>query len=592
MDRANVGPRRRRGRSALFVVTALVLAAACAAEPASVAAPATTKPTPTTKPRPAPTTKPKPTTTPSKPSATTKPPAKPTPTTRPAPPTTVPFAMADTTHAIATSTYDLGYAVLAGIAGSPSTHWWGVVSQPTDGPGPFPVAIVLHGAHSYCDVPGDVRSWPCPGGTEVANQQGLAYLTDALAKRGFVAIAPGINDEFAIANDNGTRPFGAIAGAEVDRLLKAVAAGTPSVGIKPATVDLSHIALLGHSRGAALAAVLGRRGATPSISRAVSGLVLIAPSADSVDPALLADLPTAVIIGSCDGDTGVDGGRFVTPSLDVVRRANPVALVMLDRATHDATNDRLDPEAVPPGRPGCGATERLDPALQRQTLTSLVPELARTTLGATATGAGAAAFNRLRADDQLAPGIRLVHVDPTAQRTSLLPKLGQPVPTAGFTPQWCPGGRYSPFRAPGTEPCHRLELEDLVGWPSGLELTWNNPGAALSVPIPAATVATGSTLVLRVLVDPADTRVGAGPVALRLVARSATAEVWSKDMTLAVTPVATFDTGAYVARRGALLWSEVRVPFDRAASSLTLTTASPNAGSLLLVSLEAVAAPR
>ena len=43
---------------------------------------------------------------------------------------------------------------------------------------------------------GDERSWPCPPGAEVANQQGLGYLTAALAARGFVAVAPGINDEF------------------------------------------------------------------------------------------------------------------------------------------------------------------------------------------------------------------------------------------------------------------------------------------------------------------------------------------------------------------------------------------------------------
>ena len=548
-------------------------AAACGAGSGS-AAPATTTSVPTTK------------------RTATAAPATTPATTTPATTTRPPFTMADTRHAITTAIYDLGSAPLVGVAGSPSTRWWGVVSSPSDGPGPYPLAIVLHGAHAFCKVNGNERAWPCPPGTEVPNHEGLAYLTDALAARGFVAIAPGINDEFAIANDNGTRAFGAVAAAEVDRDLKALAAGSGSLGVRATEVDLTHIVMVGHSRGAALVAVLGRPTGNPKVSRVVSGLVLLAPSADSVDPTLLADVPTAVVIGTCDGDTGVDGGRFVTPSLDVKRRSKPVALIMLDRATHNATNDRLSPESVPPSRPGCAATDRLDPVIQRRTLAELVPDFARATLGATADGSGAQAFNRLRADDQLEAGIRIVHIDPTALRASLLPKLGLPVPTAGFTPQWCPGGRYAPYRAPGTEPCHRLELEDLVGWPSGLELTWNSPGAALTLPVPASLVGSGSELVMRVLVDPADTRVGVGPVTLQLVARSGTTTSWIKDVSLVVTPVGTVDTGAYIARRGALLWSERRFPFAQAATSITITATSPNAGSLLLVSLEVVSAPR
>ena len=312
----------------------------------------------------------------------------------------------------------------------------------------------------------------------------------------------------ALHNDDGTRAFGVLAAAEVDRDLRALTTGSPSLGVTPGEIDFGHIVLLGHSRGAALAAILGRRTGAPRLSRPVSGLVQLAPSVGSVDSTLLADLPAAVVIGTCDGDTGVDGGRFVAPSLDRARRTTPVGLVMIDHATHDATNDRLALEAPPPGRPGCGATQRLEPVAQRQLLMALVPEVARATLGATSSGASATIFDRLRADDQVQPGVRIVHVDPTTVRTSLLPKLGQLVPTAGFTPQWCPGGRYAPFRAPGTEPCHRLELEDLVGWPSGLELTWFNPSAALTVPVPAsASPEAESRALFGVPVDLADRRV-------------------------------------------------------------------------------------
>lgn len=93
------------------------------------------------------------------------------PTTRPtrarpaiAAPANVPppaFVKADTTHAVSNGTFDLGTVALTATAGSPATRWRldgdsmaGVVSMPSDEPGPFPLAIVLHGAHAFCDVAG------------------------------------------------------------------------------------------------------------------------------------------------------------------------------------------------------------------------------------------------------------------------------------------------------------------------------------------------------------------------------------------------------------------------------------------------------
>ncbi len=490
-------------------------------------------------------------------------------------------------HAIRTIVYDAGMQQLPGAAGT--RRWWGVVSAPSDGLGPFPVAVVLHGAHSFCSGASGTRAWPCPEGTEIPNHEGLAYLTDALARRGFVAIAPGLNAEYALDREGGVP--GTITAAIVERDLRALQTGQPAFGINPSMVDPSRLVLVGHSRGGSIAAVLARPDSTLSAAYPTRGVVLLAPSPDTVEPDRLADVAAVVVVGTCDGDTGVTAANFATAAL-VAKRQTPVGLVIMDGATHNAINDRLAPEEVLDGRPGCGDGDRLTPSAQRELLAASVPELARRVLGSPAAGIGAAVFDPMRADDTGSPRISVVHIDPSSARRSLLPDLTSPgagdALSKGLATTWCPAGTYSSYSRPGTERCHRVELDDLVGTPAALAMSWDQPGASLTAP--GGVEAPGAILVVRAFADPIDERMGPGPVILQLSGRRPDASIWTAQITV---PVAALGAPfpPFGARRGAVLWTEQRLALDTPLTAVTVTVMSPAQGSLQLVSLEAVRLP-
>ena len=491
-------------------------------------------------------------------------------------------------HAIQTVVYDAGMQQLPD-ATADTRRWWGVVSAPSDGPGPFPVAVVLHGAHSFCSGASGTRAWPCPDGTEIPNHEGLAYLTDALARRGFVAIAPGLNAEYALDRDG--RAPGTITAAIVERDLRALQTGQPAFGINPSIVDTSRLVLVGHSRGGSIAAVLARPDSVLSASYPTRGVVLLAPSPDTVGPDRLADVAAVVVVGTCDGDTGVTSARFATDAL-MANRRTPVGLVLMDGATHNAINDRLAPEDLLSGRPGCGDGDRLTPSAQRELLAASVPELARRVLGAPAAGIGATIFEPMRAEDTGSPRMSVVHIDPSSARMSLLPDLTLPGAgdrlSTGFATTWCPAGNYSSYSRPGTERCHRVELDDLVGTPAALAMTWEQPGASLTAPV--GVDAPGAVLVVRAFTDPIDERMGPGPVMLQLSGRRPDASIWTAQITV---PVAALGVPfpPFGARRGAVLWTEQRLPLDTPLTAVTLTVMSPAQGSIQLVSLETVRLP-
>ena len=64
----------------------------------------------------------------------------------------------------------------------------------------LPIAVIIHGSHDIgCPSPdGYTSQWPCPG-QEIPNYQGFAYLLEALAARGYVAISINANPAFVSA---------------------------------------------------------------------------------------------------------------------------------------------------------------------------------------------------------------------------------------------------------------------------------------------------------------------------------------------------------------------------------------------------------
>ena len=490
-------------------------------------------------------------------------------------------------HLIRTTFFDSGMRPLTVGATTTSVRSWGVVSAPTDGGGPFPLVIVLHGAHTFCSS-GRARDWPCADGTELPNHDGFSWLSEALARQGVVAVAIGMNAEFAQPADE----FGVVTASLVERdVIGPLSASGKRFAswLDPATVDLSGVILIGHSRGGAVAAVLGGGDSGRRLSVPVVASVLIAPTSDTVSPGLLADVPTAVVIGSCDGDSGVDGGEFLTAAIPRVR-LTPIALFLLRGATHNAVNERLRPEPPDRANPDCADDVRLGEDAQRSKLAELVPRALRALTDYAAQALPGSLLDVKRADDRIAPGIRLVQLDPTLRRRSLLdPSAPWPSPgarTSGLGVVGCPAGMSSPFLAPGTEACHRVELSELVGRPASLHLDWTAVGGTLRLShrrLPA-----GAVLVVRAFADPFAVAPGTDITATVMGSDPGQAQPpWFAQIRIPAALIGEPIAEAGL-RRGAVLWSERRIVLPAATSATTLTITGPASGALDVVGIEAV----
>ena len=75
----------------------------------------------------------------------------------------------------------------------------GLIAAPSEGDGPFPVVVIIHGTHPGCpEVEMGVDRWPCDPEVEQRNYSGFAYLASALAGQGYVVLAPNFNAEHSL----------------------------------------------------------------------------------------------------------------------------------------------------------------------------------------------------------------------------------------------------------------------------------------------------------------------------------------------------------------------------------------------------------
>jgi predicted dienelactone hydrolase len=136
----------------------------------------------------------------------------------------------------------------------------GLIAAPSQGDGPFPVVVIIHGTHPGCpeDEMG-VDRWPCDPEVERRNYSGFAYLASALAEQGYVVLVPNTNAEHTFGFGEPT------AGERLTQLLdlhlqavgEATAGGANDFGVALAgRADLSRLALFGHSRGGEAALAL------------------------------------------------------------------------------------------------------------------------------------------------------------------------------------------------------------------------------------------------------------------------------------------------------------------------------------------------
>ena len=472
---------------------------------------------------------------------------------------------------IASSTWDSGRIELTD--GAP-TEDWGVAAAPTSG-GPYPVVIVLHGNHPTCPTDiGEGRSWPCPPGTEFANHEGLRYLVDALAERGFVAIAPGINVQYTLGAGE---PLSAVRTAEIAaHALAALKAG--QLDIDPGLIDSERLVMIGHSVGGQDAALIAA--GDTSFHEPVDGLIMLQPALNDQRALPLANVPSVVVVSECDGDTGVVGGRYVTEAL-LTGREHPAAVVVLEGANHNFTNTLLAPDRFPVLAPRCDTDQALESTTQQTLLADVVPELAHAVL-ADGQGTGWAGALMTTPSPAAPDGIQ-IGVVPSDEPIASLPGPGPVTPAIdlnAMTATFCPAGYYTPFMKPGTEVCHRPELPLFVGLPQTIALSWNASAASITLPLDAPA---GHTIILRVVPDVADPNLTGETLQLRL----STPEGDETEIAVPIPDHVREEIPPFTLTHALVMWSTVELPAPNGASAITIEVRSPTRGSIQLLSLGA-----
>ncbi len=246
-----------------------------------------------------------------------------------------------------------------------------VVVAPTGARGPRPLALFLHGRHFTCYKGHDISgAWPCPAGTRpVPSHRGYLRDQKLLASQGYVTVsisANGINGQDGDVEDGGAQ-----ARSSLVRLHLARWAGwaahpetAPAVVREAPRADLSHVLLVGHSRGgegvnrAALDSLYpppaAQDGYHGPVRWTIRGLVLIGPTVFGQNP--VPDVPSATILPGCDGDVSdLEGEVYVDGTRAVSRGTALHSAVYVIGANHNFFNSEWTPgQATAPAQDDFG----------------------------------------------------------------------------------------------------------------------------------------------------------------------------------------------------------------------------------------------
>jgi dienelactone hydrolase len=251
----------------------------------------------------------------------------------------------------------------------------GAIGVP-DTPGPHPLVAVLHGRNETgCPFgPFDSPTWPCFA-RENRYDIGLRHVVRSLAERGIVAVAPSLGGAFTAGwgEPNDADRWPRIVNRTLGQVAREAAEGGGRFGVPlQGRVNLGRIGLLGHSLSGHHSVRAARRRADndslADIARGrgpIRALFLLTPVAQG---AVLPDLPTAIVLASCDGDTGPMGRAYLRQARRQEDRTRPVVLARLDGANHNYFNRKLaqlGADDAPTGTRRCRRPRRL-PARAQQ----------------------------------------------------------------------------------------------------------------------------------------------------------------------------------------------------------------------------------
>jgi dienelactone hydrolase len=276
--------------------------------------------------------------------------------------------------------YDLGRVRLRtpGPKGPIPVRLRGAIGAPVTA-GPHPIVLLLH-ARSDPGCPLgqlDSDTWPCFA-RENRYDIGLRHVVRALAERGIVAVAPSLGGAFTSGwgEPNDADRWPRIVNRTLGQVAREAAAGGGRFGVPlQGRVNLRRIGLLGHSlSGHHVVRGARRRAGNDSpadIARGrgpIDALFLLTPVAQG---AVLPDLPTAIVLASCDGDTGPMGRAYLRQARRQEDRTRPVVLARLEGANHNYFNRRLaqlGADDAPTDRRRCRRPQRLTAGAQQRWL--------------------------------------------------------------------------------------------------------------------------------------------------------------------------------------------------------------------------------
>jgi dienelactone hydrolase len=254
----------------------------------------------------------------------------------------------------------------------------GAIGAPLS-PGPHPLVVVLHGRNETgCpEGPLDTATWPCFA-RENRYDIGLRHVVRSLAERGMVAVAPSLGGAFTAGwgEPNDPDRWPRIVNRTIGQIAREADEGGGRFGVPlQGRVNLRRIGFLGHSLSGHHSVRAARRRAgnnSPAdIARGrgpIRSLFLLTPVAQG---AVLPDLPAAIVLASCDGDTGPMGRAYLQQARRQSGRTRPVVLARLEGANHNYFNRKLaqlGADDAPTGTRRCRRPHRLPARAQQRWL--------------------------------------------------------------------------------------------------------------------------------------------------------------------------------------------------------------------------------
>jgi hypothetical protein len=191
--------------------------------------------------------------------------------------------------------YELGEMTVGGADAAHDDYEYeskirGTLTLP-DGPGPFPLAVFLHGQHTTCAGPDGSQGGDCS--QPYRNDQGYLYLMEHLASHG-IATASILAHE--VNNKNGAGDVGMWARAELALGTIDALAGSQWAS----RLDFARIGLMGHSRGGEGVVTAAEVNAERAQPLALASIIALAPT--DFEFRHVPGIPFLTLAPYCDGD--------------------------------------------------------------------------------------------------------------------------------------------------------------------------------------------------------------------------------------------------------------------------------------------------